>query len=104
VTCCVAPLPVSSIRYGRKGSNTSQLEAPRGGAEILLDKIQGFAPKDDRQNSLEAQATSIVLDLGQTRWLQYAQGSTSISMPLLVVLVFWLHQLRLVCPSFWAPG
>ena len=90
MTCCVAPLPVSSIRYGRKGSNTSQLEAPRGGAEILLDKIQGFAPKDDRQNSLQAQATSIVLDLGQTRWLQYAQGSSSISLPLLVVLVFWL--------------
>jgi len=33
---------------------------------------------------------SIILDLGQTRWLQYAQGSASISMPLLVVLVFWL--------------
>jgi hypothetical protein len=24
------------------------------------------------------------------RWLQYAQADTSISMPLLVVLVFWL--------------
>jgi len=33
---------------------------------------------------------SIVLDLGQMRWLQYAQGSASISMPLLVVLVFRL--------------
>ena len=66
------------------------MDAPSGGAEILLDEIQAFAPKDDRQRSLQAQAMSIILDLGQTRWLQYAQGSASISMPLLVVLVFWL--------------
>jgi hypothetical protein len=71
-------------------TSTSPLEAPSGRAEILLDKIQALAPKDDRQRALQAQATSIMLDLGQTRWLQYAQGSSSISMPLLVVLVFWL--------------
>jgi Protein of unknown function (DUF4239) len=76
--------------WSRSHTSTSQLEAPSGGAEILLDKIQALTPKDDRQRALQAQATSILLDLGQTRWLQYAQGSSSISMPLLVVLVFWL--------------
>jgi len=76
--------------WSRRHTRTSELEAPSGGAEILLDKIQALAPKDDRQRALQAQATSILLDLGQTRWLQYAQGSSSISMPLLVVLVFWL--------------
>jgi hypothetical protein len=76
--------------WSRSHTSTSQLEAPSGGAEILLDKIQALTPKDDRERALQAQATSIVLDLGQTRWLQYAQGSSSISMPLLVVLVFWL--------------
>jgi hypothetical protein len=76
--------------WSRSHARTSQLDAPPAGAEVLLDKIQAFAPKDDRQRSLQAQAMSIILDLGQTRWLQYAQGSASISMPLLVVLVFWL--------------
>jgi hypothetical protein len=76
--------------WSRSHTSTSQLEAPSAEAEILLDKIQALAPKDDRQRSLQAQATSVVLDLGQTRWLQYAQGSTSISMTLLVVLIFWL--------------
>jgi len=76
--------------WSRGRSSTSHLDAPSGGAEILADKIQAFAPKDDRQRSLQTQAMSIILDLGQTRWLQYAQGSASISMPLLVVLVFWL--------------
>jgi hypothetical protein len=76
--------------WSRSHTSTSQLAAPSGGAEILFDKIQALAPKDDRQRLLQAQATNILLDLGQTRWLQYAQGSSSISMPLLVVLVFWL--------------
>ena len=39
---------------------------------------------------LQSQAQGIFLDLGQMRWLHYAQMSTSISMPLLVVRVFWL--------------
>ena len=71
-------------------TSTSQLEAPSGGAEILLDRIQALTPKDDAHRALQVQAISITLDLGQTRWLQYAQGSSWISMPLLIVLVFWL--------------
>jgi hypothetical protein len=57
-------------------------------AEILLDKIQELAPEDDRQRSLQTQALGIVLDLGQMRWLLYAQETSSISMPLLIILVF----------------
>jgi hypothetical protein len=34
-----------------------------------------------------------MLSLGQTRWLQYAQGANSVTMPLLVILVFWLSTL-----------
>jgi hypothetical protein len=65
------------------------LEAPSGG-EGLLDKVQELTPKDDKQRLLQAQATSVVLSLGETRWLQYAQGAVSVSMPLLIILVFWL--------------
>jgi membrane-bound ClpP family serine protease len=31
--------------------------------------------------------------IGQTRWLMYEQGAASISMPLVIVLVFWLTAL-----------
>jgi hypothetical protein len=68
--------------WSKRHANTSQLEAPSGG-EDLLDKVQELTPKDDRQRLLQAQATSIVLSLGETRWLQYAQGAISVSMPLL---------------------
>ncbi len=71
-------------------SNTSRLQAPSDVADVLLDKIQELAPADDRQRSLQSQALSLALGLGQTRWLQDAQEVTSVSMPLLVVLVFWL--------------
>jgi hypothetical protein len=32
----------------------------------------------------------MAVDLGKLRWLMFEQGSTSISIPLLAVLVFWL--------------
>ena len=32
----------------------------------------------------------MAVDLGKLRWLMFEQGSTSISVPLLAVLVFWL--------------
>jgi hypothetical protein len=76
--------------WSKRPPGSSPFGASSSGAEILLDKIQELAPKDDRQRSLQSQAQGIVLDLGQMRWLQYAQADTSISMPLLVVLVFWL--------------
>jgi hypothetical protein len=63
--------------------------APAGGG-IVYEKIQGFAPKDDTQRSLQGQALSIAVDLGKTRWLMYEQAATSDSLPLLVVLVLWL--------------
>ena len=71
-------------------TSLSQLEPPSAGREVLLDKIQGLSPKDDRQRSLQAQAFSIAMGLLQTRWLQYQQTTTAVSVPLLVVLVFWL--------------
>jgi len=32
----------------------------------------------------------LAVDLGKTRWLMYEQETGSVSIPLLVVLVFWL--------------
>jgi len=32
----------------------------------------------------------MAMDLGKTRWLMYAQATTSVSIPLVVVLVLWL--------------
>ena len=66
------------------------MAAPPAGGEIFYEKIQGLSPKNDVQRSLLGQALSIAMDLGKTRWLMYEQAATSVSMPLLVVLVLWL--------------
>lgn len=60
------------------------------GAEHLFAIIQELSPKNDLQRSLQSQALSMLIEIGKTRWLMYEQGTTSISMPMLVLLVLWL--------------
>jgi hypothetical protein len=70
-------------------SQTTTAAAP-GGGEILYEKIQALSPQNDLQSSLKSQALSIAIDLGKTRWLMLQQSTSSVSIPLLVALVFWL--------------
>jgi hypothetical protein len=77
-----------------KDPTSSTQPAPQyAGGEALFDKIQALSPKDEAQRSLKTQALSVAMDVGQTRWLMYEQGAAAISMPMLIVLVFWLTAL-----------
>jgi hypothetical protein len=58
--------------------------------EALYDKIQGLSPQNDAQRSLQSQASTMALDLGRTRVLLFERLGSSIPVPFLVVLVFWL--------------
>ena len=68
----------------------SQMAPTAAGGEILYDKIQALSPQNDVQRALKAQASSMAIDLGKLRWLMFEEGNTSVSLPLLAVLVFWL--------------
>ncbi len=70
--------------------DSSPMATPPAGGEIFYEKIQGLSPKNDAQRSLQSQALSLAMDLGKTRWLMYEQTATSVSIPMLVVLVLWL--------------
>ncbi|MGC1644968.1 MAG: hypothetical protein WA741_04000, partial [Candidatus Sulfotelmatobacter sp.] len=63
------------------------------GAEMLADKIQELSPNNDAQRAMQSQAMNIVMALGQTRWLLYEQRLSSVSIPVLVVLTFWITAL-----------
>ena len=76
--------------WSKGGTSASPVAPTSAGGEILYEKIQGLSPKNDTQRLLQGQAQSIAVDIGKTRWLMYAQQATSVSMPLLVVLVLWL--------------
>jgi hypothetical protein len=58
--------------------------------EPLFDKIQDLTPRTDAQRTLQSQAESMAISLGQTRWLLFEQSGSSISTPFLVVVIFWL--------------
>ncbi len=82
---------VSALDSLRRTANGgASRSAPSNSAEVLYDKIQRLSPKDDSQRGLQSQALSLAVSLGQTRWLSYEQRVTSVSVPLLIVLIFWL--------------
>jgi hypothetical protein len=74
----------------RDSAGPFQSDASDNASEVLFDKIQGLSAKSDAQRSIQAQALSITISLGQTRWLIYEQKIASVSLPLLAVLIFWL--------------
>jgi hypothetical protein len=78
--------------WPRERARTAELEPPDAWA--LVDMIQALSPTDDRQRSLHAQALSMAIGIGQTRWLMYEQRS-SVSKPMLVIVVFWLGTIFL---------
>lgn len=59
-------------------------------AEALLDETVDLAPTNDGQRSLKPQLLGAVIGLGQERWLLFEQAeSSTVSVPLLVLLIFW---------------
>ena len=71
-------------------SHHAQLDPIGSGAEEVHKAIQKLAPRNDVQGSLKSQAVGVVSDLGQMRWLLFEQSGSSISMPLLIVVISWL--------------
>jgi len=79
--------------WPQERSRTSIAPASAAGWDALYQKIQALSPTNDTQRSLQAQATSTAMALGETRWLMYAQAGNSISKLMLAILVFWLTMI-----------
>ena len=58
--------------------------------EALYDKIEELSPQSEAQRSLQIQALTLALDLARLRLLLFEQLGSSILVPFLAVLVFWL--------------
>jgi hypothetical protein len=88
---------VAAMAGGAKSStNLEQFgRAAHVDREVMFDKIQDLMPQTEAQRTLKGQAESLAINLGQTRWLLFAQSGTSISTPFLVIVVFWLTVLYL---------
>jgi len=63
---------------------------PTTSSEVLFDKVESLTPKTDTQRRLQAQAIKTAIDIGQTRWLMFAQKTSAVPLPFLIVVLFWL--------------
>jgi len=72
------------------GASSSRLAPTSTAGETLYATIQGLSPTNDTQRSLQSQALGMAIEIGKARWLMYEQATTSISLPMLVILVLWL--------------
>ena len=55
--------------------------------------VRRLSPRDDGQRALKAEVLRISLEVGQIRASALARESSSIPIPFLVILVFWLTAL-----------
>ena len=58
--------------------------------EALYDKIEELSPQSDLQRSMQSQALTLAADVARVRLLLFEHLGTSIPVPFLAVLVFWL--------------
>ncbi len=73
-----------------KANTPINLAPDRQAGNAMYLAIQQLTPHDELQRNLKAQATTLALDLGQLRTLLVAESISSISKPLLIVVVCWL--------------
>ena len=64
-------------------------EAIRG-TERVVDQIRGLSPQTDDQRWLQSRALNLGESLLESRWLIFAGLGTSVPVPFLTILLFWL--------------
>jgi hypothetical protein len=62
----------------------------RSEAERLTEAISALKPRDDSQRALQSRALDLTEALLQARWIVLAGTETSVPVPFLVILMFWL--------------
>lgn len=89
--------------WSRDGSGASSLDPSSAGLEPMYELVQQLTPRNDAQRSLQAQAITFMISLGQMRWLMYEQSVARMPRPLLTLIVFWLCVLFLSYGLFAPP-
>lgn len=75
--------------WPRESSGAPELDPSAEGADAVIDQIEELSARDDAQRSLKSAAIGLALSLAEIRWLMYEQTGSSLSVPLLVLLIFW---------------
>jgi hypothetical protein len=76
--------------WPREAGVSAQLVPNAHAGDAIYTAIQSLSPRDDTQRALKPQAASLAMDLAQLRTLLLAQSVSSVSTPLLIMVVSWL--------------
>ena len=80
--------------WSQDASKRTDLDPIRSGAvsaaEGLPGTIRALKPRDDSQQALQSRALDLAEEMLKERWLVLAGSQTSIPVPFLVILLFWL--------------
>jgi hypothetical protein len=76
--------------WPNEASVHTQLKPESQTGDAFYVAIQTLSARDDTQRALKAQAAALAVEVAQLRSLMLAQSSSSISKPLLIVVVSWL--------------
>ncbi len=93
---------ILEVTWARGGADSHF--APSANQGAIFDRIQGLSIQNDSQRFLQSQALSMALQIGQIRSLMSAQRASSVPMPLLAVLAFWLTLLFVSFGLFGRPN
>lgn len=78
----------------QRSSRLADLDPMRSGtgseAEMLPEAIRNLTPGNDSQRALQSRALDLTEALLQARWLVLAGTESSVPLPFLLILLFWL--------------
>jgi hypothetical protein len=82
------------IIWHDRASRSDIRDSLRAGAAVepekLAEAIRALIPADEGQQSLQARALELTEALLQARWIVLAFGGSSVPLPFLMILLFWL--------------
>src|SRR5262249_51767146 len=80
---------IMEVLWSDAGRQETQVVRASTAGEQLYDQILSLKATTDSQKTIQNQAISIAMDIGQTRWLLYQQAGSSIPTLFIILLVFW---------------
>ncbi len=79
--------------WPKAGSEHARLDPNTLAGNRVYQAIEALTPQTDSQRELKSQVRNWSIEIGQMRWLLFAQSGSAISEPLLLVVVCWLSIL-----------
>jgi hypothetical protein len=89
------------VKRARDGAGTAE---PPGRYEYIYQVIESLRPKSEAQRSVQNAALKTCTDIAQARWTLFAEKGSSVPVPFLVVMVFWLAMLFASFSLFASPN